>query len=248
MSKQLLLKIARCPELALARNEPTHPCHSVVRAQLRDLKRRGRQAHLPEPWSGHIANAKIVFVGTNPSVDYDERFPIETWRDEDIVDFFENRFGEGRREWTLNGTEVLHIDGRYARTNRTWTEIINRAAEILGQPAMPGIDYAITQMVRCKSKDARGVPRAQEHCMKHYLLPTLEATPAGVIVVLGKARGPVGLRTTGVALGPRSVRVSVGGIYRVLIGLGKPGSNEKRRIPVALPRGQADLNRIRRFL
>jgi uracil-DNA glycosylase len=49
----------------------------------------------------------------------------------------------------------------------------------------PGTDYALTEIVHCKSHAEIGVEQSQEQCVKAYLLRVLELARAKVIVVLG---------------------------------------------------------------
>ena len=63
-----------------------------------------------------------------------------------------------------------------------------RAAELLEKPnsqVVAGIDNALTEVVRCKSVNEYGVSEALATCVGEYLEPTLEASVATVIVVLG---------------------------------------------------------------
>ena len=84
--------------------------------------------------------------------------------------------------------------------------------------------------------------------MNQYFIRILESTRAKVVIALGKARAPVGIACIGRPLTNAPVQTRVAGIDRVLLGLGKPGSNERRTIPSALAHGKHDLNLIRRFI
>jgi hypothetical protein len=88
-ARKLLIEIACCPNVqtCLDSDEP-HPCRSVVAAQ--NLPRSRHQ--LPEPWSGRIETAPILFVGSNPSFNPSERFPTQRWADQTIEAFFMTRF------------------------------------------------------------------------------------------------------------------------------------------------------------
>lgn len=64
--------------------------------------------HLPDPWNGRLASARLLIVGINPGFDPDEYYPSygsPAWMNqsnpkelnyEKIFDFFENRFWAGR--------------------------------------------------------------------------------------------------------------------------------------------------------
>ena len=79
-------------------------------------------------------------------------------------------------------------------------------------------------------------------------MPILERTSARCILVLGPARGPVGLECFGAALDSSPKRMTIAGVERIFVGLEKSGSNKPRKLPGALPRGQADLALIRTYL
>jgi hypothetical protein len=158
-----------------------------------------------------------------PSINDVEDYPTWGWSEAEIADFFENRFGGGRKPWVIEGARSLRADGTRSGSVTFWAGVRNRAAELLGRPAVPGEDYALTEVVRCKSQDERGVPQARRTCSDLYLRRTLEASAATVIVTLGeKARptveaifdGPPRLGT----FGP----VTIGGRVRHFASLGHP--------------------------
>ena len=72
-ARDLMLRILRCEKLDQALDpESGHPCQEAVGAQwsvpITDRRRRFAQEHeLPEPWSGDIEHALILFVSSNPS-------------------------------------------------------------------------------------------------------------------------------------------------------------------------------------
>ena len=102
MHRDLLLSIVNCPAVTEARRSSAHPCRRVVMTQLAD-GRSDTTCHVPEPWSGNLESAPILFIGTNPSINYEENFPDTGWDDETVVDFFQNRFGGGSRTWAAGG-------------------------------------------------------------------------------------------------------------------------------------------------
>jgi hypothetical protein len=58
--------------------------------------------------------------------------------------------------------------------------------ELFGRAVAPGLDYALTEVVRCKSRREEGVREARDECARRYMMPTLEASRSVVIVTLGK--------------------------------------------------------------
>ena len=161
--EQLLLKIANCEiiETILNKTDNENPCFKIVRSQkitnVNDFC-------LPEPWSGHIRKAPILFLGSNPFISKRddqgnriEEFPNFTWNDEDIIDFFENRFGRGKKEWVKDGKYTLRADGKHKKEAvKYWTSAIKWTAGLLGRTNVsPGTHFAITEVVHCKSREAQ---------------------------------------------------------------------------------------------
>ena len=54
------------------------------------------QLQVPEPWSGNLEHAPILFLSSNPSISTAELYPRWEWPDEEIADFFGRRFGGGQ--------------------------------------------------------------------------------------------------------------------------------------------------------
>jgi hypothetical protein len=180
----LLHEIAHCPHARFCRENPAaeHPCSEIVDYQ-RSLNLDKFQ--VPEPWSGHIEKAPILFLSSNPSIGAGGNYPNWSWSDDDMEDYFSYRFGGGRKEWIVNGTKSLLMDGTYSHAVKFWAAVRQRAMELFERDVLPGIDYALTEIVHCKSHKEIGVERAQNKCVKAYLLRTLELAGAKVIVVLG---------------------------------------------------------------
>jgi len=177
----LLLRIARCPNVAEARRSPLHPCHRIVTSQDVD----DALFQVPEPWNGHLSSAPVLFLSSNPSIGDGAEYPRSSWSDQQIEDFFANRFGGGTKPWTVGGNKALLDDGTHAKANKFWSSIRMRAMELYEREVVPGRDYALTEVVRCKSREENGVAEAKFECAGRYLLPTLEASGAAVIVALG---------------------------------------------------------------
>lgn len=126
------------------------------------------------------------------SIERDHReyqYPRATWNDDSIVGYFENRFGGSPLSSVADGIYNRLPGGeRAARSTRYWVGIRARAAELLEMKpheVRPGFDYALTEIVRCKSRGEEGEPEALSTCADRYLEPTLEASAATVIVVVG---------------------------------------------------------------
>lgn len=71
--KNLMMSISNCDEIERAKEDSNHPCHKIVHYQYIENRRKAFQH--PEPWNGNIEKADILFVGSNPSIDFDEYYP-----------------------------------------------------------------------------------------------------------------------------------------------------------------------------
>jgi len=219
-AEALLLEIARCSNVrrGLESQFLGHPCAAVVAAQ----PVAPDELHVPEPWNGDIERAPLLFVSWNPSWNPAERFPTSGWVDPDIVEFFQQRFE--------------HTD----QSSQTWRETRGIAEHLLGYPPQPGHDYAVTDIVRCKSPNGIGASEAVSECAARYLRRTLDVAGARVVVALGRdARAALashfGSPTHLGACGP----YGRAGSERTLVLLGAPGSAQPRRL------ANDDLERVR---
>jgi hypothetical protein len=219
----LLLTIARCENIAAARCSASHPCHRIVTSQLSAVER----FQMPEPWNGVLASAPLLFLSSNPSIGEEAEYPMGSWPDDEVEDYFANRFGGGRKTWVVRGTRPLLLDGTHAKANAFWSGIRQRAMEVFGREVVPGLDYALTEVVRCKSRQEYGVPEAEKECTSRYLLPTLEAAGAVVIVTLGKIAEAY-VRRLARFEGSLSIPTVIAGRERVIAVLPHPNAHMKR--------------------
>lgn len=149
---ELLIAITRCSHIDDARADPSHPCAAIVGDQEGDTAK----FQVPEPWSGHIECVPILFVGSNPSISEDEVFPTSSWSEAKTKDFFQRRFDK---------------DGSWAermpfKSVKYWTHVRERATELLERAAVEGRDFALTEVVHCKSRNQDGVKDALPVCMQ----------------------------------------------------------------------------------
>lgn len=236
VARDLLLEIARCPEAETClETAGTRPCSTVVRRQGTDLRR----FQVPEPWSGHLETAPILFVSSNPSLEGEGRegvdgidqghgYPRWRWSDDDIVEFFEMRFGGGQREWIRDGVRNVHADGTTGRAIAFWAGVRQRAWELLQRVPRPGTDYALTEVVHCKSRQEQGVRQAVETCAARYLHPTLAASGARVIVVLGAIAREAVASELGISASGVQGPVAVGAHKRLITFLPHPNAHQAR--------------------
>lgn len=243
-ARDLLLDIARCPIVERCLNEDGHPCSTIVHIQSPTRCNR----HVPEPWSGRITQAPILFVSSNPSINHAEVFPSADWQDDRVVRFFEGRFDGCATDPApiIDGARTLRTAHSYGRPTHFLSWARNRAAEILARPAAPGGDYALTEIVRCKSVRERGVDQAVATCVSLYLTRTLETAAARVIVTVGrKAHQRL---ASAAKLDPSAPHqeVEIGGRHVHVVALGHPSSGAPKTFSTCL--SQAQLEQVRSAL
>lgn len=161
---------------------------------------------VPEPWNGHLRTAPLLFIGQNPAVGEHEVYPDSSWMgdEEKLFSYFENRYREDYPENVPFLTQVRAI-----------------AEHIIGREPLPGVDFAITEAVRCKATKSAGIERAVKSCAKRHLKTTLSLSGARVILCLG-ATSREGFRiATDVALSPGKPVEWDG---RVVVGLPHPSA------------------------
>lgn len=213
---QLLLSINRCPQLQKARKSSAHPCSDIVGLQPADA------FQAPEPWRGHIETAPILFISSNPSIDGEETFPPCDWPDEKIISYYRECFDRGY-------AGPYPIDQKIYNSVRFWTSVRARASEILDRPAVQGTDFALTEVVHCKSQSEKGVHGALMRCAELWLESVIEQSGARVLVVLGEPAKKVCSERWGI--NPRQ---------RVHFSVSTPG---RRRAVLFLPHTNARGNR-----
>lgn len=179
----LLEEIAHCPVVVACSRE--HPCSRVVDVQ-RDVALERHQ--VPEPWSGRLDEALILFISTSPAIARGEDYAV--WSDpaDATAGFFENRFGDGPRQ--IREGIYPPIPGRHSTTPlRSWIELKARAAELVDDP-VAGVDYAVTYAVHCPTQGELGVRPAMTVCPERYLRRVIAAADrAHVLVAVGPHAG-----------------------------------------------------------
>ena len=200
---KLALDISSCGEVQNALQDKNHPCHKVVHEQTKliDVKIKRQR---PEPWMGGLDKANLLFVSSNPSINEDpyplgEVFPTYEWSEADSATFFVNRCDPKDKDVKVTFKKpgqpdflTLCYDGEYRsgvsnpkRPQPTWKNTHDRAVELIGSSAHPHHNYAITEIVHCKSKDAKGVTEASSFCIEKWMEPIFTTSPAKVVVLLG---------------------------------------------------------------
>jgi hypothetical protein len=113
-------------------------------------------------------------------------YPESSWEPQQIIDFFQNRFSSSSR-W-VDRLCALRKDGTRTRWVKFWAAARARVSEILERPKAeirPGIDFALTEVVHCKSRKEEGVKEARSFCTNLYLERVLSIAAAKTIIVFG---------------------------------------------------------------
>jgi hypothetical protein len=91
-----------------------------------------------------------------------------------------------------------------------------------------GIDFALTEVVHCKSRKERGVPEALNFCVERYLQRVLTISAASVLIIYGKHAKDAVRRRYGTLMVPQPHGLSlasIGDTQRMLVFL--PAPNER---------------------
>ncbi|MFA5880989.1 MAG: uracil-DNA glycosylase family protein [Eubacteriales bacterium] len=241
----LLNQITKCPNVqsCFTSEVDDHPCEKIVLSQ----KVSKEEFHVPEPWSGHLEKARILFLSSNPGVARQEKYPTSSWSADLVFDFFDNRF-DSPNGWVKDGLFPLMTSGGYkANWVRFWAAIRRRAVELLDRSDIsPGVDYAITEIVHCKSNNEIGVREALKECMNQYLDKVLDLSGAKVVVCLGNRvsdaiREKLNIPTTSKIHGP----VITKKVKRYFAFLPHPNARGNRSFEKCMP---DDLIALKRFL
>ncbi len=190
-SAALAAEIIRCPvvDQCLASNAEELPCHRVVSWQGQSP---GGLRYVPEPWSGHLDRAPILFVSSNPGGDVEgaaisDASYTSTWKTDEIVSCCDDAFESWRKPGIIDGIYLSDKFGaRGAKSIRYWLWARARARELLrGRQPVPGLDYAMTEVVHCGTQHEAGVADAFATCTDRYFERTLRAASAVVVVCVG---------------------------------------------------------------
>lgn len=206
-ARALALEITECPVVRLSFAGLESGCSQIVRAQRVESV---ASFQVPEPWSGLLETAPLLFLSSNPSIGRDEEYPTGEWSASRRCDFFQHRFDQQRSEpWVDNHMRARKRAGLPPPNGpgtRFWLAVRARAHELLDDPT-PGVGYVLSEVVHCKSAGQEAVHDAFDTCVNRWLLRVLRTAAARVIVAMGteaaralhnvSAAIPYGARLTG---------------------------------------------------
>lgn len=200
---QLAMDIACCRGVGDALSNKLHPCSKIVHLQPGDISHESDRQR-PEPWMGNLEESLVLFISSNPSINDDEKpfgenFPTFQWSDVDSAEFFVHRIGDASDPMhvtfdheTKRNFMTRAIDGEYRnglktpnKPQHTWSRIHERALELLGSVANPSQNYAITEIVHCKSRKEVGVKEASAFCIDQWMNPIMTVSPARILIIVG---------------------------------------------------------------
>jgi hypothetical protein len=101
-----------------------------------------------------------------------------------IVGLFDGAFDEGGPH-IEDGIRWVDAEGKRWPYVRFWASAKARARELLGRDPMPGLDYVITEVVHCGTRQESAVWEAQDQCVDRYLTRVLSVSPARLVVIFG---------------------------------------------------------------
>jgi len=186
--RKLLLSIARCPAIKriIELENSENKCSKIVLNQKASLLK----FRLPEPWSGHLDRACVLFLSSNPSISSNEESPLWSWEDNLVEDYFVHRFAGGKKAWSEDGIRHLRSGGGYGSRKewvRHWAAVKRRCSELYpkGYKIEPGTSYVISEVVHCKSKEEAHVKDALKPCTSNYLYDLVACSAARIVVCMG---------------------------------------------------------------
>jgi len=237
-AEALLWEIAHCENISRYVETPSgqNPCAPVISLQQRDVPDYKLELHrVPEPWSGHLTRAPLLFFGANPSAGhrFAADFPYWSSPEATLVDIFDNAFQSS----IAADIYAVNRDGvRSTDWVRNWAFIRGRARELIPQ-AKGGEDYVVSDIVHCKSLSREGVTAdCALACGRKWLRKVVSLSPAKVIIGLGdEARAVFPVVFSEVRLDfPLAGPVSLAGLTRYVVFLPHSNARQRRTIPAVI--------------
>lgn len=143
------------------------------------------------------------------------------------------------------GNKSLLQDGTYSKVSRFWSTVAKMAEDLVGSEVRPGFDYALTEVVHCKSEGEQGVKQSLPECSKRYLDRVLAASGARVLVVLGKKARKAMLDRLELANknDQNGALVGPGNFYgreRLILFMPHPNARQERTVAKVLSKGKLE--------
>ncbi len=185
--QDVFLSVSRCPNVQLCiETTAPHACREIVEYKQREQGSTGYDSfQLPEPWVGEIDRAPIMFVSSNPSIGDDDLANGST-SDQLVWQSHHFAHGGGDRQYILDGIRTVTPDGSPLKAVRYWSWALGRVRELIThRAAVPGVDYAMTEIVHCKSRNENGVAEAAATCTAKHMDNIMSVAAAEVFIVVG---------------------------------------------------------------
>lgn len=213
--------IARCPNVAECYAGAGGGCRTIVQYQAHEHgAARYADFQVPEPWVGRIDVARILFLSSNPSIGKDDHACGGT-TDELIWESHHYAFGgDGHRAYITNGVYTTDMSGQRIKPVRYWSWARQRAMELI-PGAVPGTDYAMTEVVHCKSTKEIGVSEAAPICIARHFENVMSVAAARVVIAVGAFAQRQMFNGSAPAA---PVEMTLGGHPRLVVGLSHPNA------------------------
>ena len=179
----------------------------------------------------YLNESKLLFLSSNPSISNEEFYPTVNWEDDNIIDFFENRFSL-EKNYVKEYKYPFHKNGKIGSSVKFWASIRSNAKKLLNNKGVvPGQDYTLMEVVRCKSKDEFGVREALSTCTDKFLDKTLKFSNANTIVAIGSLSRDVLQDRFEINLSNNAiVKKKIGDKIRLIFTVPHPSSWEVRKL------------------
>lgn len=218
--KETFLTVARCPVVRAVYSGEQTACAAIVRTQIDGGAKEYAQFQVPEPWVGRIDLAPILFVSSNPSIGKDDHARGGA-ADQVIWDSHHYAFGdESHTPYIQDGIYTVDSSGQRIKPVRYWSWARARARELLPD-AVPGRDYAFTEVVHCKSEREIGVAQAAPACIALHFDRVLAAAAASIVIAVGAFAQRL---IFGPAVPEEPVTLTLGGRDRAVVALAHPNA------------------------
>jgi uracil-DNA glycosylase len=303
-AEELISEIFHCPNCVENKNCPQNSTGQKVQPFIN-----------PEPFLGDIANSKILVISETPLIYNNEVYPSKEWAEDEIIDFFKNRFDKNKKyvkeyryiwvnkkddkppadeknelaedeeneneeddeedeedednhkvltdaekaerleytkqllamraeeraenaeRWAKYAAEEAALEKKAARAKKAaekraaaraaedakpevyahrsilhWSSIRKTVAKIYGRSVdnvIPGADYAMTEIVHCKTKETFCKNKPHSECADRYLDKLVGVSGAKVILVVGAAAEKIVRRRYHIANDKQKVKKDV---------------------------------------